>query len=111
MEGVAGYWGADRPMHLLLARGVFPERSGDLLLAYRPYYWERYGEGRGVSPGSFYSYDTRVPLVFYGAGFRSRVFDQRVSPTDVAATLATALEIAPPAASVGRPLVEALAER
>lgn len=95
----------------LMARSLYPERSGDLLIAYQPYYSELYGDGRGVSPGSFYSYDTHVPLLLYGAPFRAQTFDRAVSPTDLAPTLAAALEAPPPSSSTGRPLVEALKDR
>jgi arylsulfatase A-like enzyme len=111
LEGVAEYWGASRAGNPLLARCHFPDRSGDLLLAYQPYYWESYGKAKGVATGSYYNYDTRVPLVLYGPAFRNRVFYEPASPADLAPTLAAALEIAPPAASTGRVLVEVLADR
>lgn len=111
VEGVADYWGADRTGNALLARGRFPDRSGDLLLAYQPYYWERYGDARGVTTGSYYAYDARVPLIFYGAAFRARTSEAPVSPIDVAPTLAAALEIAPPSSATGRVLVEALKDQ
>ncbi len=113
--GVAGYLAPDRSTSVLapetaplFARSIFPGRSGDLLLAYLPYYCELYGDGRGVSTGSFYSYDTRVPLLLYGTPFRAATFDQPVSPTDLAPTLAAAFEIPPPASATGRVLLEAL---
>ena len=111
VEGVADYWGADRAGNPLLARCRFPDRTGDILLTYHPYYWERYGDARGVATGSPYAYDTRVPLILYGAPFRARTFEQPVSPTDLAPTLAAALEIAPPSSSTGRVLVETLKDQ
>ncbi len=118
VPGVAGYFvpsGAasfqspetTRP----IARSWAPQRAGDVLLAYQPYHSELFGDGRGVSPGSFYTYDTRVPLIFWGAAFRGHVSDRAVSPADLAATLAAALDIPPPASSTGRVLAEALKER
>jgi len=115
VTGVAGYFAprggasfASPESAALLARSAYPERSGDLLIAYQPYYSERYGDGRGVSPGSFYSYDAQVPLILYGPAFRAGVFDGPASPADLAPTLAAALEIPPPSSATGRPLVEAL---
>jgi predicted AlkP superfamily pyrophosphatase or phosphodiesterase len=110
VEGVADYWGADRTSNSLLGRCRFPDRSGDLLLAYQPYYWERVGDWRGVTTGSYYSYDTQVPLLLYGPAFRSGIFARTISPTDLAPTLAVALGITPPASSTGRILTEALAD-
>jgi hypothetical protein len=87
-----------------------PRRSGDLMLSYRPGYVEDYGQGRGISYGSLYNYDVRVPLLFYGPQFRAGVFESPVSSVDVAPTLARACGVAAPASSVGRVLGEALAE-
>jgi arylsulfatase A-like enzyme len=116
--GVAGYLAPNGPSSFQapetarqLGRCWFPERAGDVLIAYQPYYIELYGDGRGVAPGSFYSYDTRVPLLLYGAAFRAEVFEQPVSPADLAATLASALQISPPSSSTGRVLADCLKER
>jgi hypothetical protein len=110
VAGVADYWGADRRVNAQLARSRYPGRSGDIVLAYQPYYWERYGDSRGLTTGSYYSYDTRTPLIFFGAAFRAKTFEHPVSPADVAATLAATLGISPPSSSTGRVLAEALKE-
>jgi hypothetical protein len=86
------------------------ERSGDVMLSYRPEYVESFGYGRGVSYGSLYNYDARVPLCFYGPQFRTAQFEQAVESIDVAPTLARALGFAPPSSTTGRVLGEALAE-
>ena len=85
------------------------KRSGDVMLSYRPEYVEDYSAGRGVSYGSLYSYDARVPLGFYGPQFRAGVFEGPVEAVDAAPTLARALGIAAPSSAVGRVLGEALA--
>ena len=85
-------------------------RSGDLMLSYRAEYVEDFGQGRGVSYGSLYNYDVRVPLCFYGPSFRPGVFDQRVELVDIAPTLARLLGVAAPSSTVGRVLSEAFAE-
>jgi len=87
-----------------------PKRSGDVMLSYRPEYVENFGAGRGVSYGSLYNYDARVPLCFYGPQFRAEVFESTAESVDVAPTLARAMGIAPPSSSVGRVLGEAFAE-
>lgn len=84
-------------------------RSGDVMLSYRAGYVEDFGQGRGVSYGSLYNYDTRVPLCFYGPSFKPEVFEQPVESVDVAATLARVLGVAAPSSSVGRVLSEAFA--
>lgn len=113
---VAGYYTADRQCSFSGAwerrfRNSFhTERSGDLMLAYRPGCIEYYGAGRGISYGSLYNYDTRVPLLLLGPQFRARTFENRVESIDIAPTLARALGVAPPPSSTGRVLGEALAE-
>jgi hypothetical protein len=85
------------------------QRSGDAMLSYRPEYVEDFGAGRGISYGSLYNYDARVPLFFYGPQFRAGVFEAPVETVDVAPTLARAMGIAEPSSAVGRVLGEALA--
>ncbi|MGA2153330.1 MAG: alkaline phosphatase family protein [Bryobacteraceae bacterium] len=87
-----------------------PRRCGDVMLSYRPEYVEDYGQGRGISYGSLYNYDTGVPLCFYGPRFRSGSFESPVEAVDLAPTLARACGVAPPSSSTGRVLAEALAE-
>ncbi len=83
-------------------------RSGDVMLSYRPEYVEDFGAGRGVSYGSLYNYDARVPLCFYGPSFRAGVFESPVEAVDVAPTLARVMGIAEPSSAAGRVLGEVL---
>lgn len=55
-----------------------------------------------------YSYDTHVPLAFYGLPFQQGVYRGACQPTDMAVTLSNLLGINSPSAAVGRVLVEAL---
>lgn len=87
-----------------------PARSGDVMLSYHPEYVEDYGQGRGISYGSLYNYDVRVPLWFYGPQFRAGVFENPVASVDVAPTLARTMGVAAPSSSTGRVLGEALIE-
>ena len=57
---------------------------------------------------SVYSYDRHVPLAFFGAPFGHGIFRGRVQPVDMAATLASLLNINQPSASVGQILTQAL---
>jgi hypothetical protein len=84
-----------------------PLRSGDLMLSYQPEYVEEFGTGRGISYGSIYDYDIKVPLCFFGPQFRAKVFESPVTSVDVMPTLARAIGVAPPSSSVGRVLGEA----
>lgn len=85
------------------------ERSGDVMLSYRPEYVEDFGAGRGISYGSLYNYDVCVPLAFLGPPFRPGLHERPVESVDIAPTLARVMQVSPPSSSVGRPLAEALA--
>uniref|UniRef100_Q01YA1 Type I phosphodiesterase/nucleotide pyrophosphatase n=1 Tax=Solibacter usitatus (strain Ellin6076) TaxID=234267 RepID=Q01YA1_SOLUE len=85
------------------------QRSGDVMLSYHPGYVEDFGQGRGISYGSLYNYDVRVPLCFYGPQFRAGVFESPVQSVDLAPTLARATGMATPESSVGQVLGEAFA--
>jgi hypothetical protein len=114
VPGVVGYYTADGDCShsgdwLRRFRNSFHAvRSGDLMLAYGPEYVEDYGLGRGISYGSLYNYDTRVPLILYGAPFETQVFETTVESIDLAPTLARAAGTAWPSSATGRVLGEAL---
>lgn len=86
-----------------------PTRSGDVMLSYQAEYVEDFAEGRGISYGSLYSYDVRVPLFFYGPQFRPAVFETPVESVDLAPTLARLMGVPAPSSSMGRVLGEAFA--
>jgi arylsulfatase A-like enzyme len=69
----------------------------------------RVGPGRGTDHTSPYTYDTHVPLAFYGLPFQPGTYRTSVEPVDLAATLASLLGINAPTHAVGRVLTEALA--
>jgi Type I phosphodiesterase / nucleotide pyrophosphatase len=56
-----------------------------------------------------YTYDTHVPLAFYGLPFQPGTYRTHAEPVDLAATLASLLGINAPTHSVGRVLTEILA--
>jgi predicted AlkP superfamily pyrophosphatase or phosphodiesterase len=55
-----------------------------------------------------YTYDTHVPLAFYGLAFQPGTYRQHSEPVDMSATLASLLGINAPTHAVGRVLIEAL---
>jgi Type I phosphodiesterase / nucleotide pyrophosphatase len=86
-----------------------PRRSGDVMLAYHPEFVEEFGPKRGISYGSIYNYDARVPLGMYGPAFRPGVYERMVESVDVAPTLARVLGVGLPSSATGRVLSEAMA--
>jgi predicted AlkP superfamily pyrophosphatase or phosphodiesterase len=88
--------------------GFSPDHSGDLIVIHDPN-WLGGGEG-GTTHGSPYSYDTHVPVIFWGARnlIRPGVYHGEAGVQDIAPTLATLLGIATPSGAVGRTLDEIL---
>jgi arylsulfatase A-like enzyme len=67
------------------------------------------GPATGTDHASPYTYDTHVPLAFYGLPFQPGTYQTKTEPVDLAATLAALLGINAPTHGVGRVLTEALA--
>lgn len=114
VPGVTGYYTADGDTShsgdwaRRFRNSFHAVRSGDVMLAYAPEHVEDYGAGRGISYGSLYNYDSRVPLILYGTPFESAVFETAVESVDLAPTLARVAGMAWPSSSTGRVLGEAL---
>jgi len=66
------------------------------------------GGATGTDHASPYTYDTHVPLAFYGLPFRAGTYRNHAEPVDLAVTLASLLGINAPTHAVGRVLTEAL---
>jgi len=66
------------------------------------------GITKGTDHASPFSYDTHVPLAFYGLAFQPGIYRTHAEPVDLAVTLASLLGINAPAQATGRVLTEAL---
>ncbi len=66
------------------------------------------GTESGTDHASPYTYDTHVPLAFYGAPFAPGTYRTHAEPVDLAVTLASLLGINAPTHATGRVLTEAL---
>lgn len=86
----------------LMQKGFNAKRSGDVLVNYEPGYvdYPHYG----TTHGSPYSYDTHVPLLFYGWNVKRGSTTDQVYITDIAATLAMMLNIQFPNGCTGTPI-------
>jgi predicted AlkP superfamily pyrophosphatase or phosphodiesterase len=77
-----------------LQNGYNQKLSGDVLMIPNPATLMR---GRtGTSHGSGYSYDTHVPVIFYGKGIKKGNSSKRYNITDIAPTIANLLKIEAP---------------
>ncbi|MEP6960452.1 MAG: alkaline phosphatase family protein [Acidobacteriota bacterium] len=90
-----------------IRNGFNAARSGDLVIVHEPYYLSG---ASGTNHGSPFSYDTHVPMIFWGpAGLvKKGVYSADAAVTDLAPTLATMLRVATPSGSMGRVLDEIL---
>ncbi len=111
-DGIIGYVGArvsslDAVTTEAVRRSFYSERSPDVRLI-----WEEFASPESQQSialhGTHYSYDTHVPLIFFGGAFRPGTYPERVSTTDLAPTLAAALGLSPPARATGNVLAQAL---
>jgi arylsulfatase A-like enzyme len=94
----------------MFARGYFPGRSGQLYIVPR--------EGDFITErdplyvfmhGSPWDYDTRIPLLFYGAPFATAgQWNDAATQQDIAPTLGALIGAPSPATYTGRPLANAV---
>lgn len=89
----------------MLLNGINAKRSGDIFIQYEPGWMEMYA-ATGTTHGSFYSYDTHVPLLWYGWNVRHGYTNRNVNITDIAATVAAMLNIREPNGSIGEVITE-----
>ncbi|WP_439132344.1 alkaline phosphatase PafA [Polaribacter sp.] len=89
-----------------LQNGYNQKLSGDVLMV--PYPATLTGGRTGTSHGSGYSYDTHVPIIFYGNGIASGISKKRYNIIDIAPTIANLLQIEAPNSATGKIIEEAL---
>src|SRR5262249_47314963 len=82
-----------------VARSFHPAVSGDVIVVHQPNWIQ--ADKALASHGAPYPSDTHVPLIIAGPGIRHGVFTERVSPADLAPTLAFLLGVEAPAACDG----------
>ena len=94
------------------ANSYFEGRSGDLFIVPKPYWLVTGGPANqarnyGTGHGTPYNYDQHVPVLLMGWGIEHGEFFQRITPADIAPTLASLCGITL-ATRDGRVLAEAL---
>jgi predicted AlkP superfamily pyrophosphatase or phosphodiesterase len=88
----------------LVQQGFMPSRSGDVAISLQPG-WIEYKQ-KGTTHGSGNSYDTHIPLLFYGWKIKPGISYAEVSVTDIAPTLAALLQIQEPSGCTGKPILQ-----
>jgi predicted AlkP superfamily pyrophosphatase or phosphodiesterase len=82
------------------------KRSGDILINLDPGWIEKNGET--TSANSSYSYDTHVPLIWFGWKIKRATIFDKVEIEDIAPTISYFLNISSPNASTGQPILQLL---
>ncbi len=80
--------------------------SGDIIINLEPG-WTEYNDA-STAHNSAYSYDTHVPLIFYGWKITNQTIYDPVDMTDIAPTISMILDIAYPNACQGKPIIQLL---
>ena len=116
MDGIANYFteatlrqgnfGEDGQKGKVI-RGYNAKRSGDIVFILDPA-WLEAGSIQGTTHGSGYTYDTHVPMLFFGFGIKKGTSTQLHSITDIAPTISALLKIKFPSGATGQPVSEIL---
>ena len=85
------------------------KRSGDVVFVLKPYSIAMGGKA-GTTHGAPFSYDTHVPVLFYGSAFKHGRYADEFYITDIVPTLCAALQMNEPPGCIGKPCVKVLEE-
>ncbi len=89
----------------LAVNGFNLARSGDLVIALQSGYLMN-TMSKGTTHGTAYSYDTHVPILFYGWKVPKQTVNTPIYIVDIAATVADLIKITEPSGSMGIPLIK-----
>lgn len=89
----------------MIVRGFHSKRSGDIAYTLQSG-WVSTTDA--THHGSAYSYDTNVPMIFFGKGINTGISDTYHPIIDIAPTLAVLLKIKFPSGCIGQPVQEAI---
>ena len=90
------------PFGRWMVNGYNAERGGDVVLIYKPFVMNWPGKS-GTTHGSPFSYDTHVPVLFYGSAFKPGRYPEEFYITDIVPTLSSALHMDNPPGCMGKP--------
>lgn len=88
----------------MIYNGFNLKRSGDIIVMLEPGWFE--GKLTGTTHGQPYSYDTHVPLIWYGGKIKKGETVSLVNIVDIAPTLAQLLYLEDPSATTGEPVLD-----
>jgi predicted AlkP superfamily pyrophosphatase or phosphodiesterase len=89
----------------MVIRGYNPKRGGDVVIVLEPG-WYASTHIQGTTHGSPYTYDTNVPILFFGNGIKQGSTVNYHRTVDIAPTLSVLLHIKFPSGCTGQPVQE-----
>lgn len=92
----------------LIQKGYNHVRSGNVAFSYNPAWMEYHN--KGTTHGASYSYDTHVPVLFYGMGVPKGNTVRKVNVVDIAPTVSMILHMSFPNGTTGKPLEEVISK-
>jgi predicted AlkP superfamily pyrophosphatase or phosphodiesterase len=92
-------------MKMMITNGYNQKLSGDIEFVFQPQ-WFDWGGTKGTTHGSWYPYDTHIPLLFFGWNVKPGHLNREVYMTDIAPTLAAKLHIQTPNGTIGKVIEE-----
>jgi hypothetical protein len=87
-------------------QGYNAKLAGDIQVVLKPAHF--FGIRTGTTHGSWYPYDSHIPLVWMGWGIKPGKLYRETYMTDIAATLAALLKVQMPNGSIGTVIHEAI---
>ena len=94
-------------MGQLVFNGYHAQRSGDVVLIPKPFVIPSSSK-TGTTHGSPYSYDTHVPVLFYGSAFKKGRYADEFYISDIVPTICAPLRMDVPPGCTGKPFVKVL---
>lgn len=94
----------ETPKHLV-QKGFYFRRSGDVAIILNPGWISDWHRTTGTTHGTPWSYDTHVPLYWWGWKVQNGKSDQPINITDIAPTICSMLNIQSPNGCTGKPII------
>jgi len=95
----------------MLINGYNQKRSGVISYGLNAQMYAANPRATGTTHGSWYPYDAKIPLVWFGWGINHGTSVDPVNMTDIAPTIAALLRIQEPNGNIGKPIKEVISNK
>ena len=97
----------DSPLARKASNSFYGQRSPDIFIVLQSFATPA-DTDTSATHGTPWNYDSQVPLIFWGSGFKPGTYTTPCQTIDLAATLAAVLGLTQPSGAQGHPLAEAI---